>query len=380
MENGQHERWMRRALALAARGRGHAEPNPLVGCVIVRGGQVLGEGFHEHFGGPHAEINALSGCREDPAGAVAYSTLEPCCHTNKKTPPCVPRLIGAKVKHVVIGCLDPNPQVNGEGVRQLRAAGVEVTAGVLEPESRQLLAPYLARVLHNRPYVTLKWAVSADGKIAGHQGRPVRITNDAATAAGHALRGRCDAIAVGTNTLVNDDPMLTARTPNPPRRPIRVVLSNRLTLPPSARLFRTPAEGPILVYTTAHMADSAEAQALRELHVEVVGLPGADNGRGSERFAMSDVYADLAQRGVTHLLIEAGASLAREMIARRQADRVWIFSGQADIGDDGLGASTCPWPVVATADLDGDVLSEHLNPDSDVFFALTESPDLLLTR
>ena len=155
---------MARAIQLAQRGRGRVEPNPMVGCVIVnRDGRVIGEGFHEEFGGPHAEPAALASCTESPAGATAYVTLEPCCHTNKKTPPCVPALIEARLARVVAGSVDPNPDVNGQGLDQLRAAAIQVTQGVLEESAKQLLAPFIARVVYDRPYVTLKWAETADG-------------------------------------------------------------------------------------------------------------------------------------------------------------------------------------------------------------------------
>src|SRR5688572_28365129 len=155
------ESYIRRAIRLAMNGRGVVEPNPTVGCVLVKDGQIIGEGNHEIFGGPHAEPRALQNCRDrgsSPAGATAYVTLEPCCHTNKKTPPCSPLLISEKVARVVIGCLDPNPVVNGKGVAMLREAGIEVTTGVCEDEAKQLIAPFLARVNLGRPYVTLKWA------------------------------------------------------------------------------------------------------------------------------------------------------------------------------------------------------------------------------
>src|SRR5829696_3035988 len=157
----QDEQFLRRALRLAMNGRGRVEPNPMVGCVIVKNGQVIGEGYHSQFGGPHAEPTALANCTESPAGATAYVTLEPCCHTNKKTPPCAPRLIEAKIARVVIGCLDPNPNVNGQGVAMLRNAGVQVDGPILEGPAKQLIAPFIALTVHRRPYVTLKWAQTA---------------------------------------------------------------------------------------------------------------------------------------------------------------------------------------------------------------------------
>src|SRR5262245_48989455 len=152
------QQMMRRAIRLAMNARGQAEPNPTVGVVIARGDRVIGEGATSGFGGPHAEPTALAACTEPPAGATAYTTLEPCCHTNKKTPPCVPALIEAKIARVVIGCVDPNPDVNGKGIEQLRAAGIAVESNVLEDPAKQLIAPFIARTVYDRPYVTLKWA------------------------------------------------------------------------------------------------------------------------------------------------------------------------------------------------------------------------------
>src|SRR6476659_6992614 len=161
-QSEQDEQHLRRAIRLAMNGRGRVEPNPMVGCVIVsRDGRVIGEGYHQQFGGPHAEPNALASCTESPEGATVYVTLEPCCHTNKKTPPCVPALVAAKIARVVAGSVDPNPDVNGQGLDQLRAAGIVVTQAVMEESAKQLLAPFIARVVYDRPYVTLKWAETA---------------------------------------------------------------------------------------------------------------------------------------------------------------------------------------------------------------------------
>ena len=381
--SAQDEAFLRRAMELAVQGRGHVEPNPMVGCVIVaKNGSVVGEGYHKVFGEAHAEPNALAAAAADRKrvhGATVYVTLEPCCHEDKETPPCAPRLISAKVARVVIGCLDPNPKVNGEGVRQLKDAGIDVTvvAGALGDECKQLVAPFHALKVLGRPYVTLKWAVSRDGKVAGRMGRPVKISNNAAVAAVHVLRGRVDAIAVGTNTVRNDDPLLTARTVDPPRKPTRVVLSNRLAFPPEAKLFHTPRSAPTIIYTVSLAASGREGSKLRKAGVEVVGLPGHDDGRGGQRFAMEDVFADLAGRGMTHLLVEPGPKLAKELLARGQADRVWVLRGKVDIGDDGMTAPRLDWPEVGRVALDGDVLGEFLNPASQAFFAALPSPDLL---
>ena len=368
------EQWMRRAITVACQARGHAEPNPLVGCVIVGGdGEVIAEACTQTFGGPHAEAVALKAAGDRAAGATLYTTLEPCCYTGhgKKTPPCAPRIVNAKIRRVVVGCIDPNPHVAGNGNRQLQEAGLDVASGVCEDEAKQLLAPFIATMVHKRPYVTLKWAVSSDGKVAGKHGQPVRISNPASTAAVHRLRGRCDAIAVGTNTVKNDDPLLTARTDDPPRTPLRVIFSNSLQLGQSRRLLEDVGE-PVLIYTVENAAfDSPD-------HVELIRLPAHDNGRGGVRFSMIDALADLHRRSVTHLLIEPGPKLAREMIERNQSDRILTIRGQHAIGDDGLDAPIDPYPPVHAFDLEGDTWTESLNPNSDVYFGPFPSPDVRL--
>lgn len=349
----------------------------MVGCVIARGDRVIGEGYHEQFGGPHAEPNALANCVEPPQGATAYVTLEPCCHTNKKTPPCVPKLIEAKLTRVVIGCLDPNPQVNGQGAAKLRTAGIQVDGPLLEAEAKQLNAAFFARAIHRRPYITLKWAESTNGKMAGHLGRPVHITNPTADRKVHELRARCDAIAVGTNTVRNDDPLLTARDVPILRRLLRVVLSNRLTVAPASRLVKTAKEYPLLIFCSHQAAQEHARQVdeLRQAGAEIVALPDT----GPERFAFPDVLSELHARSVTHLLVEPGPTLAKSLIARGQVDRVWVFRSPVPLADeDGLAAAQVPYPATSESDLDGDQLMEYLNPDSPVFFAAVPSADFVL--
>jgi diaminohydroxyphosphoribosylaminopyrimidine deaminase/5-amino-6-(5-phosphoribosylamino)uracil reductase len=377
--------FMRRAIRLAMNGRGRVEPNPMVGCVIVEGDRVIGAGFHQQFGGAHAEPNALASCTESPQGATAYVTLEPCCHTNKKTPPCVPRLIEAKLARVVIGCLDPNPDVDGKGVAMLRAAGIEVVPSSLQDAARQLIAPFVARTSLGRPYVTLKWAQSADGYVAGRLGgAPLRITNAASDRIVHELRSRCDAIAIGTNTVLNDDPLLTARGVERPRaRPLlRVVLSNSLKISPNARLIVTAREHPIVVYSSessiGRHADTV--RALRAAGAEVVGLPveGTSAVTGEGRFSFAAVLRDLHGRGVTHLLIEPGPTLARSMLARGQVDRIWVFRSTTQVGaSDVMSAPQVDYPATGSIDLAGDTLTEYLNPASPAFFAAEPSADFV---
>src|SRR3954447_12161110 len=241
--------FMRRAIALAARGRGAVEPNPMVGCVIVRDGRIIGEGYHRKFGQAHAEAEALVACMESPEGTTVYVTLEPCCHTNKKTPPCVPRLIDAKVARVIVACVDPNPQVGGRGIEQLRAAGIEVSVGLLEKEAKQLNAPFFVLVRHQRPYVTLKWAQTADGKVAAPPGAPrLLITGTESNRLVHQLRARCDAIMVGINTVLADDPLPTVPGVEPMRPLLRVVLDRDLRIPLTSELVQTSLRTPTVVF------------------------------------------------------------------------------------------------------------------------------------
>jgi diaminohydroxyphosphoribosylaminopyrimidine deaminase/5-amino-6-(5-phosphoribosylamino)uracil reductase len=378
------EQFLRRAMRLAMNGRGRVEPNPMVGCVIVRrDGRVIGEGFHARYGGQHAEPAALVSCAESPAGATAYVTLEPCCHTDKQTPPCAPRLIEAKIARVVVGCLDPNPQVNGQGVAMLREAGIAVerAGAAMEAEAKQLIAPFILRVTRQRPYVTLKWAESSNGKVTGAMGKRLKITNAASDRVVHELRARCDAIAVGTNTLLADDPLLTARVPasREQRRPLRVVLSNTLKVPVNSRLVASANEVPVVVYSSqaSVAANSETVRALRGRGVEVVALPDHDS-----HFSFDDVLRELYERRVTHVLVEPGPTLTRHLFSRGQADRVWVFRSPQPVDDaGGLAISSAPvinYPKIGQATFDGDVLTEYFNPAGSAFFSAVPSADLVL--
>ncbi|HEX2974118.1 MAG TPA: bifunctional diaminohydroxyphosphoribosylaminopyrimidine deaminase/5-amino-6-(5-phosphoribosylamino)uracil reductase RibD [Tepidisphaeraceae bacterium] len=372
------EVFMRRAIELAGRGRGAVEPNPMVGCVIVQGGRVIGEGYHRRFGGPHAEREALAACVESPAGATAFVTLEPCCHTNKKTPPCVPGLIEAGISRVVIACLDPNPQVAGGGVSQLSAAGVRVESRLLEAEAKQLIAPFFARMVHHRPYVTLKWAQSADGKVAGPAGQRRQISNSSSMRLVHELRARGDAILVGIGTALADDPLLTARKVTPCRPLIRCVVDSHLRLPAESKLANTTDLGPVVVYCGADALREApgRADALRGKGVEIVSLGLEGSHR---RLSLREVLGDLYRRQVTHLLIEPGPTLARSLLQENLADRIWVFRSPVRIDSPTAPAAAgVDYPVAGQVHVDGDVLTEYLNPASDVFYRLEPSVDLKL--
>lgn len=386
MDLGFDEFCMRRALDLAMKGRGKAEPNPLVGCVIARGGAVLSEGYHEQFGGPHAERNAIDRCKESMQEATAYVTLEPCCHIKKKTPPCVPAIIKAGISRVLVACIDPNPPVSGKGITLLRKAGIAVETGLLESAARQLNAPFFARVLHSRPYITLKWAQSADGKVAGPNGARLQITSPEATKKVHQLRANCDAILVGINTILMDDPLLTVRDVEPERsrRPlIRAVADTHLRLPLDSKLIKTANEVPVIVYGgELEMANHSErAAALRSAGVQIVAIP-TDR---PESLSLSSILRDLYSREVTHLLVEGGPMLTQAFVDQRLADRVWSFhapmiidSSTAPAAAHAPDAAHAPYTIVAERQIGPDRLVERLNEQSNVFFAAIPSADFKL--
>ena len=381
-ETNRH--WIRRAIRLAMNGRGRVEPNPTVGCVVTTadGSAVLGEGYHERFGGPHAEPNALAACAaagNSPAGATVYVTLEPCCHTGKKTPPCVPALIAAKVGRVVIGCLDPNPAVDGHGVGMLRQAGIPVDVPVLEAECKQLIAPFIARTTRHRPYVTLKWAETADRKIAGPGGRRVQISGLESQRLVHGLRARSDAILVGRRTLLNDDPQLTARNV-PHARPLtRIILGRELRIPDTAAILNTIHQGHLIVCCSQEEYDR-NARSFLALHssggVSALPLPTDPATAGP---SLPHLLSALGRTTITHLLVEAGPVTAEAFFTQNLADRVWVFRSP-DVMNDPTApkGATVPFPATAQGRFGRDVLTEHLNPRGDVFFAADPSADFVL--
>jgi diaminohydroxyphosphoribosylaminopyrimidine deaminase/5-amino-6-(5-phosphoribosylamino)uracil reductase len=376
--------YLRRAIRLAMNGRGSVEPNPSVGCVIVKGERVIGEGHTQPFGGAHAEPTALASCTESPEGATAYVTLEPCCHTNKKTPPCAPRVIEAKIARVVVGCLDPNPDVNGKGIEMLRDAGIQVDrpGEELERETKQLIAPFIARTVFSRPYITLKWAQTADGKISAARGAPMRISNDTAHHVVHVLRSRCDAILVGINTVLADDPMLTARGVEKSRLAARIVLDSKLRIPLNSRLAETAKETPVDLFFTRDGFVATTPARIKQLMATGMNLISADESPDGHisipKLLTRDSFAEL-----THLLVEPGPKLARGFFDAGAADRVWVIRSpkRAD-APDAIDAPKLPSRFIRTGEvnLDGDMLTEYVDPESDLFFAATESADLVLAR
>jgi diaminohydroxyphosphoribosylaminopyrimidine deaminase/5-amino-6-(5-phosphoribosylamino)uracil reductase len=285
------ERFLHRALEIAERGRGAVEPNPLVGSVIVKDDEIVGEGWHAQFGGPHAEVLAVAAAGNRARGATLYVTLEPCCHFGK-TPPCADAIVRAGVSRVVVAMSDPFPEVAGKGLARLRESGVTVESGLCQIDAIRLNAPYLTLIEQHRPYVHAKWAMTLDGKIATAAGDSKWISSEESRRHVHELRGRMDAIIVGAGTVRRDDPVLTAR-PRGPRVPVRVVLSTTGTLPQVCQLLRTFDEAPLIVTGLG---------ANHELPYEVLPLPATD-GRPS----IAALLAELGRRRMTNVLVEGGA-------------------------------------------------------------------------
>lgn len=324
---GPHdERFMAAAIRLSRWHTGQTSTNPSVGCLIVRDGVIVGRGVTALGGRPHAEPQALADAGELARGATAYVTLEPCSH-HGKTPPCAEALIAYGVARVVIAVTDPDPRVSGRGIALLRAAGIEVDAGVLEEEGRRSLAGYLTRQTKNRPYVTLKLAVSADSMIGREGGGQVAITGPAARAQVHSLRAETDAILVGIGTAIADDPLLTVRTLGlESQSPIRIVLDPALELPLTSKLVRSARDVPVIVVARPEM-DEARVVPLQSAGVEI--LP-------CDPYHPEVLLPALASRGISSLLVEGGAKTARLFLDAGLVDRIQLYQGPGTIGEGGI--------------------------------------------
>lgn len=326
------ERWMAEALALARRARGLTSPNPMVGAVVVQDAAAAGRGFHSRAGAPHAEIEALREAGGRANGATLYVTLEPCNHAGR-TPPCVDALVGAGIRRVVAATADPNPQVRGGGANALRRAGVEVLVGCLESEARALNRVFFTAMERMRPHVTLKCAMTLDGKIAASDRSSRWITGEAARREAHRLRSECDAIVVGIGTVLADDPALTVRLDPPgPREPLRVVVDSRCRLPLTARLIASGDPGRVVV-AVADDAPAAHVEALVSRGVTVLQCKSREG-----HVDVSDLCGRLFGLDVRGLLLEGGSELSWAFVEAGLVDRVAVFVAPILLG--GAGAPT----------------------------------------
>lgn len=322
---------MQRALGLARRGLFTTTPNPRVGCVVVDDGKVIGEGFHERAGEPHAEVHALRAAGERARGATLYVTLEPCGH-HGRTPPCADAIVAAGIARVVSAMGDPNPKVAGEGHAKLRAAGITVESGLLEPEARELNIGFVSRMTRSRPWVRLKVAATLDGRTALANRKSQWITSEAARRDGHAWRARACAVMTGVGTLGDDDPRLDVRDVETPRQPLKVLVDSRLKAPLDARLFQN---GRVLVFG-AHQ-DKARMAEFAARGVEVVVLP---NEQG--KVDLPAMLAELGRRGMNEVHLESGVRLNGSMLREGCVDELLVYLAPRLIGDTGMGMFDLP--------------------------------------
>ncbi|UFS71205.1 bifunctional diaminohydroxyphosphoribosylaminopyrimidine deaminase/5-amino-6-(5-phosphoribosylamino)uracil reductase RibD [Geomonas sp. RF6] len=336
-----HEKMMRRALALARRGLGRTSPNPAVGCVIVKDGEIVGRGYHKKAGTPHAEVHALADAGALAEGADVYVTLEPCAHYGK-TPPCAKALVEARVARVFVAVVDPNPLVGGKGIAILREAGIEVETGILEEECREINEPFFKWIATGLPFVILKSALTLDGKSATASGDSKWVTSAAARQRVHRLRGQVDGIMVGVGTALKDDPLLTCRAPGG-KDPIRIVVDSSLRLPLHAAVFNPHSKAPTVVATCC--GDPVRVEALLAHGAEVICCSERDG-----RVDLLDLWAHLGKRGIQSILLEGGASLAAEALRLGLIDKFQIYLAPKLVGGEGLGLfSGAGVPLMADA-------------------------------
>jgi len=316
---------MKRALKLAVKGEGWVSPNPMVGAVIVKDGRILGEGYHQRFGGNHAEVNALNALSEPAAGATMYVTLEPCSHYGK-TPPCVDAIIERGLGRVVIGVPDPNPAVSGRGIGKLQQHGVDITVGVLEDECRYLNERFFRFMTAGVPFVTLKCAQTLDGRIATSSGHSRWVSSEPSLKFAHRLRACHDAILVGIGTVFADDPELTVRRVGG-RNPVRVVLDSRLKISLDARVLREQEKTKTLVAVTPEH-DAAKRRELEARGVETIVIPGDINGH----VALPELLAELGRRTISSVLVEGGAKIITAFLKAEQVDRFVAITAPKVLG------------------------------------------------
>jgi len=321
---------MRLALSEASKAKKNTEPNPAVGCVIVNKDRIVAKAFHAKFGGPHAEVLALNKARDKAKGAILYVTLEPCCHFGK-TPPCTERIIKSGIKTVVAAIADPNPANSGKGFKILRKNGIKVISGVLGEEAARLNKEFIERMKRKRPFITVKIAQSLDGKIATKTGDSKWISSSSSRRLANKLRSKNDAIMVGINTILKDDPRLTIRNSNGKARiaqkqPTKIVVDSLLKTPPDARIFTNSSIGKVIIATTK-IAPKANERLLKEKGAEILCISKDQNS-----INLKDLMRELAKRGIANILVEGGGELIASLFEERLVDKLNLFIAPIIIG------------------------------------------------
>lgn len=309
------EFFMKRALKLANKGRGYVSPNPMVGALLVRDGKIIGQGYHRRFGGPHAEINAIRNAKENVAGSTLYVTLEPCCHEGK-TPPCVESIIAHHIARVVIGSIDANPLVSCQGMDRLRQSGIEVKTGVLADECRKLNEVFFHYMETGKPFVTVKYAQTLDGRIATMSGQSQWISSGASLQFAHRLRAEHDAILVGCGTVMQDNPALTVRLVRG-RNPLRVIVDSHLRIPLNAKVFDQQSVAKTLVVTTVDKTN-LKWKKLEDKGVEMMSIEANRQGQ----VHLKKLFKRLSQKNISSILVEGGAKILTAVLKQNLANRL----------------------------------------------------------
>ncbi|NUM71639.1 MAG: bifunctional diaminohydroxyphosphoribosylaminopyrimidine deaminase/5-amino-6-(5-phosphoribosylamino)uracil reductase RibD [Ignavibacteriaceae bacterium] len=313
------EDYLRLCFELAEKGRGSVSPNPLVGCVIVKNGKIIGEGFHQKYGSSHAEIEAFRSCSEDPEGAALYVNLEPCSH-HGKTPPCADEIIRKKIARVVVSLVDPNPLVKGRGLKKLNDHGIETVSGILEKEGRMLNEQFIKFISENKPFVALKTAQTIDGRIADSSGSSKWLTNEESRKYVHRLRSGYDAVMVGSGTLLADDPSLNVRH-HDGRDPYRIVLDTKLRIDHKSNFCRLAPDGRSVVMTSESNLSTEKARKLIQEGVKIFGFETDTAGR----LPLGQILSQLYTLDIASVLVEGGAELFTSFISNQLADKLYIF-------------------------------------------------------
>jgi len=312
---------MKLALALAEKGLGSVEPNPAVGCVIVKNGKIIGQGWHKKFGAPHAEINALKSCKTSPAGAMMFVTVEPCCHYGK-TPPCTNAIIKAGIKQVIAATKDPTKKVNGKGFKILKKAGIKISTGICKKEAEKLNAPFFKFAKTKKPWVIIKWAQSKDGFLA-RTDKKRWITNSKSRKDVQTIRKRVQAILVGVNTILEDNPLLTIR-PDTGRQPLRVVLDSQLKIPLDCNLIKTAKKTPVCIFTAINNAK------IKQKGVEIVKV-----GKYKGKINLKSVLSELGKRNIQQILVEGGEKVETSFLKQKLADKIIIYISNEKLAKNG---------------------------------------------
>jgi diaminohydroxyphosphoribosylaminopyrimidine deaminase/5-amino-6-(5-phosphoribosylamino)uracil reductase len=350
--------YMKTALELAEKGAGRTSPNPMVGAVIVQDGQIIGRGWHEKAGGPHAEVNAIADAGSRTRGATMYVTLEPCNHQGR-TPPCTKAILEAGISRVVCAMTDPNPEVAGGGARFLADWGIDVETGICEPEARRLNEFFIHYIQTRRPFVLLKCAATLDGKIATRTGDSKWVTGPTARARVHQMRHCCDAILVGINTVTADDPSLTTRLENSTGRdPVRVILDTQLSMPETAKMLSQQSNAPTMVAASENAAPQKAAR-LEQQGAQILYVPEKQN-----RVDLDALLAKLGQMNITSLLVEGGSRVTAAFLQNRLVDKICFFYAPKILGGDGIGICSGPGPQLMSSAISvTDMETEQIGDD-----------------